>query len=223
MNDKTNTKTQTSTTGIAHRIRRAAQMVGMVAITASAIILPASPAAAQVAPTTTTTTTTTTTAATAPVEQQLFAGSLWATLAMENAAGFTTPAFDGNLFALSGPFAKTRGAVIRFHSFQPTTLTAIQAAAIEVRLTHAGWVDDQIALEYSVDAWRTARPLAAFNASTPVPAALTALRFDGLESVIATPALARSLEVRLRSVSASGKVDTVSLKLDQVALIAKGS
>jgi len=92
-----------------------------------------------------------------------------------------------------------------------------------VRLTHAGWVDDQIALEYSVDAWRTVRPLAAFNAGSPVPASLATLRFDGLQSVIATPELARSLEVRLRNVSATGKVDVISLKLDQVALIVKGS
>src|SRR5688572_4382944 len=210
-----NYNTNNNTAGIAHRIRRAAQMVGMVAVTVSAIVLPARPAAAQTAPTTTTTT--------AAVEQQLFAGSLWATLALENTAGFTAPAFDGNLFALSGPFAKTRGAVIRFHTFQPVTLGAIQAASIEVRLTHAGWVDDQIALEYSVDGWRTARPLASFNAGSPVPAALTTLRFDGLQSVIATPALAQSLEVRLRNVSATGKVDMVSLKLDQVALIVKGS
>jgi hypothetical protein len=209
-------KTQTSTTGIAHRIRRAVQLVGMVAVTVSAIVLPAAPASAQTVPTTTSTTT-------APVEQQLFAGSLWATLAMENIAGFTAPAFDGNLFSLSGQFAKTRGAVIRFHNFQAASLTAIQAASIEVRLMQVGWVDDQIALEYSVDAWRTTRPLAAFNASNPVPASLTTYRFDGLQSVIATPELARTLEVRLRSVSATGKVDVVSLKLDQVGLIVKGS
>jgi hypothetical protein len=216
MNITTTTKTQTSTTaGIAHRIHRAVQIVGMVAVTVSAIVLPDLPASAQTVPTTTATTT--------PVEQQLFAGSLWATLALENTAGFTAPAFDGNLFSLSGQFAKTRGAVIRFHNFQSTSLTAIQAASIEVRLTQAGWVDDQIALEYSVDAWRTVRPLAAFNASTPIPAALTTYRFDGLQSVIATPELARSLEVRLRNVSATGKVDVVSLKLDQVALIVKGS
>jgi hypothetical protein len=212
-----NNNANAAPTGIAHRIRRAVQMVGMVAVTVSAIVLPALPASAQTVSTTTTTTTT------APVEQQLFAGSLWATLALENTAGFTTPAFDGNLFSLSGQFAKTRGAVIRFHNFQTASLTAIQSASIEVRLTQAGWVDDQIALEYSVDAWRTVRPLASFNASNPVPSALTTYRFDGLQSVIATPELARSLEVRLRNVSATGKVDVVSLKLDQVALIVKGS
>src|SRR5687768_11535930 len=105
-----------TTTGIAQRIGRAAQLVGVVAVTVSAILLPALPASAQ--------TVTTTTATTAPVEQQVFAGSLWATLALENTAGFTAPAFHGNLFALSGPFAKTRGAVIRFHTFQPVTLGA---------------------------------------------------------------------------------------------------
>ena len=184
------------------------------ALAAAAIVLPAAPAAAQTAPTPTPTT--------VPVEQQLFAGSLWATLAMDNHAGFTTPAFDGNVFSLTGQFAKTRGNLVRFHGFQATTLTSIRAAAIEVRLTHSGWVDDQVALEYTVDGWRTAHTLSTFTAASPIPASLSALRFEGLQPVISTPALARSVEVRLRNVSATGKADVVTFKLDQVALIVNG-
>ena len=123
--------------------------------------------------------------------------------------GFTNPAFDGNVFSLAGDFVKTRGNVVRFQGFRPTTLAAIQSAAIELRVTHAGWVDDKIALEYSVDGWRTAHLLSSFSAATPIPASLTALRFDGLQSVIATPALANAVEVHLRNVSATGKVDTL--------------
>ena len=203
---------------LSSRLKRAARVAGAVALAAAALALPvasASPASAQTA--------TTTTAATAPVEQQLFAGSLWATLALENHAGFTVPAFDGNAFSLTGAFAKTRGNVVRFHGFQKTTLAAIQSAAIEVRLGHANWVDDQVALEYSVDGWRTAHVLASFTRATPLPSSVTALRFEGLQGVIATPALANAVEVRLRSVSATGKADVVTFTLDQVALTVTGS
>ena len=200
------------------RFLRVVRVVGAVALAAAAFGLPVAPAAAQTVTTTTTTTTTT-----APVEQRLFAGSLWATLALENHAGFTNPDFDGNVFSLTGQFAKTRGNVVRFHGFQKTSLAAVQSAAIEVRITHAGWVDDKVALEYSVDGWRTAHLLTAFSGATPIPASLTALRFEGLQGVIATPALANAVEVRLRSVSATGKADVVTFTLDQVALIVSGS
>ena len=189
---------------------RAARAVGALALAAAAVALPVAPASAQ-------------TAAPAPVEQRLFAGSLWATLALENHAGFTNPDFDGNLFSLTGQFAKTRGNVVRFHGFQQTSLASIHSAAIEVRITHAGWVDDKVALEYSVDGWRTAHLLTAFSAANPIPASLTALRFDGLQSVVSTPALASAVEVRLRNVSATGKADTLSFTLDQVALSVTGS
>ena len=212
------TTTPSTPSAFGRRILRAVQMVGMAAATASAVVLTAAPASAQTVATTTTTTT-----ATAPVEQQLFAGSLWATLALENHAGFTAPAFDGNVFSLTGAFAKTRGNVVRFHGFQQTTLTAIQSAAIEVRLGQTNWVDDKVALEYSVDGWRTAHALASFTRATPLPAAVTALRFEGLQGVIATPALAGAVEVRLRNVSATGKADVVTFTLDQVALSVSGS
>ena len=208
-----NAQTLVAKTHRAHRAGRAVRTIGALALAAVATVLPAVPASAQMVPAT----------ATAPVEQRLFAGSLWATMTMENTAGFTSPGFDGNVFSLSGPFAKTRGNVVKFHNFQATSLTAIQSASIEVHLTHAGWIDDQVALEYSVDGWRTAHQLTTFSGAKPIPGSLTALRFDGLQSVISTPALARSVEVRLRNVSATGKVDVLSFKLDGVALVVSGS
>ena len=194
----------------ARRAGRIVRTLGALAIAAAATVLPAVPTFAQTVPTT-------------PVEQRLFAGSLWATMAIENAAGFTTPGFDGNIFSLSGPFAKTKGNVIRFHNFQSTTLTSIQSASIEVQLTHSGWTDDLVALEYTVDAWRTTHQLASFSSANKIPSSLTAMRFDGLRAVISTPEQARSVEVRLRNVSATGKVEVVSFRLDQVALVVSGS
>lgn len=199
----------TASTTRSRRAGRAARALAAFTLAAAALVLPVASASAQTAPA-------------APVEQQLFGGSLWATLAMENHAGYATPAFDGNVFSLTGAFAKNRGNIVRFHGFQKTTLTSLQSAAIEIRIGHANWVDDEVALEYSVDGWRTAHLLTAFTRANPLPSSVTALRFAGLQSVIATPALANAVEVRLRNISATGKVDVLSFKFDQVALTVVG-
>ena len=129
----------------------------------------------------------------------------------------------GNAYSITGTFAKRPGNVLRFFGFQRTTLQTVNTAALEIELTQANYVNDEFALEYSVDDWRTAHALTTFGATSPLPASLTMLRFAGLESVVATPELARRIEVRLRAVRHVNQAETFSVTVGQLRLVLQGS
>src|SRR5207244_122061 len=98
---------------------------------------------------------------------------------------------------------------------------------IEVRFSATGWVDDQLAFEYSMDNWATSATLALYSATNPTnppPAALTTVSFSGLEGIINAPAVANAVQGRFRGVAkaGSGTPDTITLSVDQVRLVLDG-
>jgi hypothetical protein len=136
---------------------------------------------------------------------------------------YSASAAAGSAYSITGTFAKRPGNVLRFFGFQATTLQTVRSAALEIELKQASYVNDEFALEYSVDDWRTAHALTTFGAANPPPAALTLLRFTGLESVVATPELARKMEVRQRAVRHVNQADTFSLTIGQLRQVLQGS
>ncbi|MGH2353296.1 MAG: hypothetical protein ACRDJN_16950 [Chloroflexota bacterium] len=97
-----------------------------------------------------------------------------------------------------------------------------------MRFRQSGWSNDRFLLEYTVDEWATASPLAVYDWSNPPPTSLTTITFAGLETdlnvPIDTPTKANALQVRFRGLSWSGiGAETITVSVDQVRLTVRGT
>ncbi|HET7767956.1 MAG TPA: hypothetical protein VFN74_04210 [Chloroflexota bacterium] len=206
---------------VARFTRRAVTVATAGALALGSVGAAAGPAMAQTAPSTETTAATAAAATTTTIQTPAAAEQYRPTpLVFGN---YPAGAVVDSSYSLTGDLAKRPGNVVRFFGFRPTTLQTVRAAALELELTHANYVNDEFALEYSVDGWRTAHPLTTFGESNPLPATMTTLRFSGLESSVNRAALASHFEVRLRAVGQVRGAERFTLKIGQVRLVLQGS
>lgn len=135
----------------------------------------------------------------------------------------TPGSFDGALASAGGQWSANAANNWTFTSFEQTSYAVVTNAYLQVNFRQSGWTDDTFALEYSVDNWASAQPLATYNGTNRPPTVITTYTSPSLVAELDTPAEANALQVRFRGVSATNTVDTFTLSVDQVRLIVTGA
>ena len=195
------------------KAQRVGQIIAGALVAVAAVVMPGA-ASAQ--------TTTTSSGPPAAVEQKLYGTSQWGSFPIENPAGSTRPDFDDIYSSMTGQLARRSTNNWAWGTLQRTSLTSIHNAGLELRFAIAGWEDDDILVEYSVDNWATARPLASYGPTNRPPENLATVAMSDLQHVISTPAMANQVQVRIRA-EKNRAADTIALKIDQIRLVVRGS